>query len=163
MDPRIEFYKAAFSQGKNGFYLLAVKGSSRYQYGQGLVDVLRGIVRFIPRVAQFFKPVAMTGVQTLLKAGSEAIKEGATVKDVIKSTLKFTGGAVLGATVDQIASKLIEMRDNQNEAPPTNPPIVVPEFVQAGSGNKRRSRSVYKKTPKRTKYSSKQRPIIYNF
>ena len=100
------------------------------------------------------------GVQTLLKACSEAIKEGATVKDEIKSTLKPTVSAVVGATVDQVASKLIEMQDNQNDAPPPNPPIVLPEFVQAGSGNKRRSRFVYKKTPKRTKYSSKQRPII---
>ena len=42
----------------------------------------------------------MKGVQALLKAGSEAIKEGATVKDVIKSALQPTVGAVLGATVD---------------------------------------------------------------
>ena len=77
--------------------------------------------------------------------------------------LKPTIGAVLGATVDLVTSKLIEMRDNQNDAYPPNPPIVVPEFVQAGSNKKRRCRSVYKKTPKRTKYSSKQRPIIYNF
>ena len=130
------------------------RGTSIYLYGQGLGDVLRGIVRFIPRVAEFFKPVAIKGVQTLLKAGSEAINEGATVKDVIKSTLKPTVGAVLGATVDQVASKLIEMRDKQNDAPPPNPPIVVPEFVQAGSDIKRRSRSVYKKTPKRTNFSS---------
>ena len=54
----------------------------------------------------------MKGAQTLLKAGSEAIKEGATVNDAIQSTLKSTVGAVLGAMVDQIASKLIEMRNN---------------------------------------------------
>ena len=112
MDPRIEFYKAAFSQRGNGFDFPVFRGASRYQYGQGLGDVLRGIVHFIPRVTQFLKPVAMKGVQTLLKAGSKAIKEGATVKDVIKSTLKPTVGAVLGATVDKVASKLIEMRNN---------------------------------------------------
>ena len=151
MDPRIEFYKSAFSQRGNGFDLPVFRGTSRYKYGQGFGDVLRGIVRFIPRVAQFFKPVAMKGVQSLLKAGSEAIKEGATIKDVIKSTLKQTVGTVLGATVSQVASKLIEMLDHQNDAPLPNPPIVVPEFVQAGSCKKRRSRSVYKKTPKRTK------------
>ena len=83
-------------------------------------------MQFIPRVAQFLKPVAMECVQPLLIAGSVSIKEGATIKDVIKSTLKPTVGAVLGATVDQVASKLIEMRDNQNDAPPPNPPIVVP-------------------------------------
>ena len=163
MDPRIEFYKAAFSQKGNGFDFPVFRESSSYQYGQGLGDVLRGIVRYIPRVTQFLNLVAMKGIQTLLKAGSKAIKEGATVKDVIKSTLKPTVGAVLGATVDQVATKLFEMRNNHNDAPPTNPPIMVPELNQAGSGKKRRIKTVYKKTPKRSKYSSNQRPIIYNF
>ena len=163
MDPRIEFYKAAFSQKGNGFDFPVFRGTSRYQYGQGLGDVLRGIVRCLPRVSQFLKPVAMKGIQTLLKAGSEAIKEGATIKDVIKSTLKPTVGAVLGATVDQVASKLIKMRNNQNDAPPSNPPIMLPELNQAGSGKTRRSQTVYKKKPKRSKYSSNQQPIIYNF
>ena len=163
MDQRIEFYKAAFSQRGNGFDFPLVSGTSRYQYRQGLGDVLRGIVHFIPRVAQFLKPVAIKNVQTLLKAGSEAIKEGATVKDVIKSVLKPTVGAVVGATVDQVASKLIEMRNNQNDAALPNPPIMLFELHQAGSGQTRPRRTVNKKTPKRSKYSSNQRPIIYNF
>ena len=117
MDPRIEFYKAAFVQQGNGYDIPVFVGTSRYQYGQGLGDVLHGILKFIPKVARFLKPVVMKGAQTLLKAGSEAIKDGATVKDVIKSTLKPKVGAVLGATVDQVASKLIEMRNNQNDAP----------------------------------------------
>ena len=75
---------------------------------------------------QFLKPVAMKGIQTLLKAGSEAIKEGTTVKHVIKSSLKPTVGPVLGAIVDQFASKLIEMRNNQHDAPPPNPFIMLP-------------------------------------
>ena len=102
----------------------------------------------------------MKGIQTLLKAFSEAIKEGATIKDVIKSTLKPTVGAILGATVDQVASKLIEMRNQQNDAPPPNPPIILPVLNKAESGNKRRSQTVYKKKPKRSKYSSNQRSII---
>ena len=53
----------------------------------------------------------------------------------------------MGATVDQVASKLIEMRNNQNDAPPPNPPIMLPEVNQAGSGTKRRSQTVYKKNP----------------
>ena len=128
MDPRIELYKAAFSQRGNGFEIPVFRGSSRYQYGQGIGDVLRGIWRFIPSLARFLKPVAIKGAQTLLKSSSEAIKEGATVKDVIKSTLKPTVDAVLGATVDQVVSKLIEMRNNQNDAPPPNPPIMLPEL-----------------------------------
>ena len=50
MDPRIEFYKAAFFQNGNGFDFPVFKGTSRYQYGLGLGDVLRGIVRDLPRV-----------------------------------------------------------------------------------------------------------------
>ena len=94
MDPRIECYKAAFPQRGNGLDIPVFRGTSRYQYGQGLGDVLRGIVRFIQRVAQFLKPVAMKGVRTILKAGTEASKEVATVKDVIRLTLKPTVSAV---------------------------------------------------------------------
>ena len=79
MDPRIEFYKAAFFQQGRGFEFPVFRGTSRYQYGAGFGDVLRGMWRF-------FKPMAIKTAQTLLRAGSEAIKEGATVKHVIKST-----------------------------------------------------------------------------
>ena len=142
MDLQIEFYKGAFLQQGNGFDIPVFVGTSRYQYGQGLGDVLHCILKFIPQVARFLKPVIMKGAQTLLQAGSEAIKECATVNDVIKSTLKPTVGAVLGATVDQVASKLIEMRNNQNDALLSNPPIVLPELNQLGSGKERRRRFV---------------------
>ena len=136
MDPQIEFYKAAFLQQGNGFDITVFVVTSRYQYGQGLGDVLHGILKFIPKVARFLKPVDIKAAQTFSKAGSEAMKKGETVKVVIKSTLKLMVGAILGATVDQVASKLIEMRNNQNDAPPSNPPIVLPELNQAGSGKK---------------------------
>ena len=163
MDPRIEFYKAAFFSTRRGFDIPVFRGTSRYQYVHGIADVLRGIVHNIPKIANFLKPVVMNNAQTLLKAGSEAIKEGATVKDVVRYVLQPTAGAVLRATVDQVASKLLEMRDNHASAPPPNPPIVVPEIVQAGSGKKHRHAPVYNKSPKRKKYSSNHRPIIYNF
>ena len=79
MDPRREFNKAALSQKGNGVDFLVFRGTSRYQYGQGLGDVLRGIVRYIPIMTQFLKPVAMKAMQTFFKAGSEAINKGATV------------------------------------------------------------------------------------
>ena len=91
-------------------------------------------VRFIQRVAQCFKPVTIKGVQTLLKAGSKAIKESATVKYVIKSTLKPTVGGVLGATFDQVASKLTDRRNKQYDANKLNSLIVGSEFVKAGLG-----------------------------
>ena len=65
MDPRIEFYKAAFSENNNGFDFPVFRGTFRYQYGQSIGDVLHGIVRYIPKVTQFLKPVANKGIQTL--------------------------------------------------------------------------------------------------
>ena len=50
----------------------------------------------------------MKNVQTLFKAGSEAIKEGATVKDVIKYTLKPKVGAVLGSTLTRLPLSLLK-------------------------------------------------------
>ena len=55
------------------------------------------------------------------------------------------------------------MRDINNAAPPPNPPIVVPEIVQAGSGRKRRRAPVYIKATKQIKYSFTQRPIFIIF
>ena len=153
MDLQIEFNKAAFFQRGNGYDILVFIETFRYQYGQGLGDVLRGIVWFITKIAQFIKPVAIKEAQTLLKAGRKAITECATVKYVINSTLKHTVGAVSVATVDQDASKLIEMQNNQNDAPLLNPPIVVPELIQTGSSNKRRRQFVYK-VSLRTQYLS---------
>ena len=107
--------------------------------------------------------MAIKAAQTLLRAGSKAIKKGATLKNVIKSTVQPTVGAVLGATVKQVTSKLIAIRDKHDAAPPANPPIVVPEIVKAGSGRKRRREPLYKRATKRIKYSSNQHQIIYNF
>ena len=59
-------------------------------------------------------------VQNLLKSGSNSIKDGASVIDVITSLLKPTIGAVLTATVNQDASNLLQMRDNHDA---TLPPI----------------------------------------
>ena len=83
MDPKIEFYMAAFFQKGNGFDFEVFKGTSRYQYGHGLGDAFCGIVRHIPKVTKFLKPMAIKAIPTLLKAGSEAIKDGAPVKGVI--------------------------------------------------------------------------------
>lgn len=178
MDPRVSFFKAAFSQqygagydfpvfqGKAqygmGFNFPVYQG--RYQYGQGFGDVLRGLWRF-------FRPVAMRGAQTLLKAGGDALKDGATVKEVISNTLKPTIGAVLGATAEQVANRLTS--EKPTAAPPPGPPSSHPEAVlvgtqatgQHGSGKRKRV-SVYKSSShmsKRIAKARRQRPIIYNF
>ena len=103
------------------------------------------------------------GAQTLLKAISKTIKEGATLKGDIKSILKPTVAAVLGATVDQVVSKLIQMHDNHDSASSPNLPITVQNIVWGGSDNKRRHDFVYKKHLKRIKYWSIKRQIIYHF
>ena len=59
MDKRIELYKPALSQQNNGFDISVFRGTSSYQFGHGLENVLRGIVRFISKIAQFLKPIAM--------------------------------------------------------------------------------------------------------
>ena len=55
---------------------------------------------------------------------------------------KPTFGAVLGASVYQVASQHIKMQNNQNDGPSPNPFSVMLEFVQEALIKKRRCRSV---------------------
>jgi hypothetical protein len=162
MDPRVELYKAAFSQSGKGGDIPKFYGSHRYQYGSGLGDVLRGVYRF-------FRPIAIKGVQTLLKAGGEAMKDGVTAKQAFKSSLKPALGAVLSATADQVASRFLE--DKPAAAPPPGPPTAHPEAVlvgtegQRGSGSRKHKASVYKKSKSKKSRTMpySRHPIIYNF
>jgi hypothetical protein len=89
MDSRAEFYKSVFDhQVGNGYDFPVYQGRMKYglgynvfqgrrHYGAGLGDVLKGIWRFL-------RPVAMSGAKTLLKARSEALRDGATVKDIFR-------------------------------------------------------------------------------
>ena len=83
MDLQIELYKAPLSQRGNGLDISVFRDISKYQYSQGVGDVLFCILTFLTTVARFLKPVAIKCAQTLLKFGSEAIKETATIKNVI--------------------------------------------------------------------------------
>ena len=137
MDSRVNILKAAFDyQHGEGFDFPVYQGRMQYghgfnfpvfqgraQYGAGFGDVLRGIRRF-------FRPVAIKGAQPLLKAGSEAIKDGATVKEVLSSTLKPTLGAVLGATAEQVANRFTS--EKPTAAPPPGPPTEQPGGVLGG-------------------------------
>ena len=76
----------------------------------------------------------MQSAKTRLKFDSMAIKESATIKVVIKSSIKQTVGAVLGDTVDLVVSNFIKMRDNHDAARPPNPLFLVPDIVQVKSG-----------------------------
>jgi len=110
-----------------------------------------------------------------LKAGSEAIKDGASVKDVLTSAIKPTIGSVLSATADRVAEKLVEKPKPTPDvvigaqvAPPAPPP-------QSGSGKRKSSHPLYK-TPKTKKTNRKsvkknkqhqkfnlKNKLIYNF
>ena len=114
----------------------------RAQYGAGFGDVLLVIW-------WCFKPVAITGAQTLLTAGSEAIKEGATVKKVLSLTVKSTIGAVVNATAEQVANRFTTLKPTGAipPGPQTEQPsgvLVGTQGPQNGSG-KRKSLAVYKK------------------
>ena len=87
MDPRIEMYTAAFGQGGSGLDFPVYVGRSQFgqgfnfsvfrgrgQRGQGIGDLFRGIWRI-------FRPIVVPGVKTALKSASEAITDGASVKD----------------------------------------------------------------------------------
>ena len=151
MDPRVEMYKAAFGQGGNGFDFPIYHGRSQFgqgfdfsvyrgrgQRGKGIGDLLRGIVRF-------FRPVARTGLKTLLTAGSEAIKDGASVKDILSNTLKPIISSILTSTAEQVSNMLLA--DKPATAPPPAPEIGLPAGTLINSapqtGTEKR-RSVYK-------------------
>lgn len=166
MDSRTNYYKSVFEHQIGGAFDFPVYEGRQYgygyniyrgrpHYGAGLGDVLGGIWRF-------FRPVAMSGARSLLKAGSEAIKDGATFKDVLKQTLKPTVGSMLSATTEQVANRL--MGDQPTAAPPPGPPDTFTRS-QVGSGSRKR-KSLYKNEKNKTKRLSKsknQLPIIYNF
>ena len=91
---RINVLKAAFEHKRgDGLDFPVYIGRAQYGHGYsfpvfhgrlqttaGFGDLFRGIWRF-------FRPVPKTGVQTLLKSASEAIKDGSTIKEVLISTL----------------------------------------------------------------------------
>ena len=161
MDPRVELYKNAFSgrqSGGGGGYIPRFYGAHRYQNGGGFGNVMKGILKR-------FWPVAKQGFAAFLRAGGESMKEGATWKEALKSSIKPTIGSVLTATADQIAE------EKPAAAPPPGPPVAHTESVlvgtQGGGGKRRNGRAAYKKSKKRrsvlktTSYS--RNPIIYNY
>ena len=164
MNPRVELYKNAFSgrqNGGSGYIPKFFMGLTDTKNGGGFGDVMKGLLRR-------FWPVAKQGFAEFLRAGGESMKEGATWKEALNSSIKPTIGTVLSATADQIAEQ------KPAAAPNLGPPIAHSESVLVwtqggGGGVKRRAgRASYKKSKKRrsvlksaTIYS--RSPIIYNY
>ena len=114
MDPGVELYKNAFGgrQIGGGGYIPKFYGSHRYQNSGGFGDVMRGLLRR-------FWPVAKKGFAVFLRAGGESMREGATWKEALKSSIKPTIGAVLNATADQITEESQLPRLLQGRPSPT--------------------------------------------
>ena len=169
MDPRVELYKNTFSgrqSGGGGGYIPKFYGAHIYQNGGGFGDVMRDLLRR-------FWPVAKPGFAAFFRAGGESMKEEATWKEALKSSIKPTIGTVLSATADQIAE------EKPAAAPPPGQPMAHSKSVlvgtQGGGGGggsvkRRGGRSAYKKTRPSKKSRSvvnttsySRNPIIYNY
>ena len=159
MDPRVDIYKAALShQTGTGFDFPVYQGRSQFgqgfnfpvfqgrtQHGQGIGDIIR-------EAWCCFRPIIFKGTAAALKAGGEAFKDGATVKEIITNTLKPTVGTVL-ATTSEPANHFLADKPTAapGPAPIIGPPpgtLVEPLTLQSGSGKRK---SVYKAHSRPTK------------
>jgi hypothetical protein len=75
-------------------------GRRRYpQYGEGFLDVLR-------RVAKFVMPIALSGASKFLGETQRATEEGASIGDAAKAALRPAAQAAVGKTVGQVYKAL---------------------------------------------------------
>lgn len=76
----------------------------------------------------------MSGAKTLLKAESVAVRDSATVKDILSKTIKPTVRSLISATAKQVANRFAA--NKPTAAPPPGLPntITVP---QTGFGSQR--------------------------
>ena len=89
--------------------------NGRSQFGQGLnFPVFQGCAKhgqsiedIIRKVWLFFRPIIFNETAAALKAGGEPFKHGATVKEIITSTLKPTVKTVLATTLEQVANHFL--------------------------------------------------------
>ena len=148
-----------FGQGSN-FSVF----QDRAQHRQGIGDIIRGTWRFC-------RPIIFKGTAAALKAGGEALKDGATVKEIIINTLKPTGGTLLATTLEQIPNHFLAFKPTAapRPAPIIGPPpgtLVEPLPIQSGSG---KLKSVYKRHSRPEKRIARivqpysQLPLRYNF
>ena len=68
-NPEVSKFKAALLRQTGGGDIAVFRGAHRYQYGNGIGDILRGAWKFVV-------PLAMRAGKTLFKVGAQAMKEG---------------------------------------------------------------------------------------
>ena len=134
-DARTAGYVAIFKGQHGGAMLPVFQGLDRYQSGQGLGDIFRGILR---RVI----PVALSVGKAALAAFTGAHEQGSSIKEALKATIRPATTAALSGTLEQIQKAQSEKAES--------------EKAQKGAGRRKRKR-VYKSK----KRYSKQ--IGYNF
>ena len=143
-DPKVAFYKNAFTNQRGSGSFPVFEGSSRYQYGSGFGDVLRGIWRV-------FFPTVVKGAASFLNAGSKALANNGSVGDVLKAGIKPAIGSMF-----KVAGREVARTNFGPEAAPPPGPIPrhpdgtdagtlvpnkePPPTTQAGSGRKGRKR-----------------------
>ena len=112
---------------------------SRAQQGQGIGDLIQGAWRFC-------RPIIFKGTAAASKAGGKALKDCATVKEIITNTLKPTVNTVLAITSEQVANYFLPDMPTAAQGPtpiigPAPGTLVEPLPLQSGSGKRK---SVYK-------------------
>ena len=111
-DSRIAMFQPAMTQFVRGQQIQVFRGTSRYQYGAGVGDVLRSNWRFV-------FPLAKYGLATLMKVGGESNMQNGNVMGALKAVIKPTVGSLIKSTGE------IERRMDSaasSTAPPPEPP-----------------------------------------
>ena len=136
------------------------------QHGQGIEDIIRGAWRFICQIIVKITAAAF-------KDGGEALKDGATVKEIITNMLTPIVGTILATTSEQVANHFLSDKPTAatGPAPIIGPPrstLVDPLPHQSGSHKRK---SVYKAHSLPAKriarsvqpYTRPALPLRYNF
>ena len=121
-DPRVEFYKKSLGGQRGGGSYPVFEGTSRYQYGAGFGDVLRGIWRV-------FFPTVVKGAASFLNAGSKALDKNQSVGEVLRAGIKPAIGSMFKVAGREVA----RTNFGPEAAPPPGPIPRHPDGTDAGT------------------------------
>jgi hypothetical protein len=98
-DPRVVMLKAAMSQHGGGMPIQVFRGTTRYQYGSGVGNILGSIWRFM-------YPVILRGAASFIKHGGDAYLAQGNVKEALKAGIKPAIGTMIKSAGDELASRV---------------------------------------------------------